>query len=195
MPTLLYIRDAKEKNLLLLGFNEEGESVSYKVSRDFYFEIGSPTRNEVVGDEVMCEIRLRDEYFRAKAKALSLLSYSDVSERGLCDKLCRAGFSRQVALDVSCEMVSLGYVDEVRQIERLVLDEANRKLRGQMKIIPFLAAKGYSPARVREVMARLVEFGEIDFRKNAKKLIEKKLPPDASSEEKKKLLYRNGFKV
>ena len=195
MATLLYIRDAKEKNLLLLGFNEEGDSASYKVSRAFYSEIGSPMRNEEVSEEIMCEIRLRDEYFRAKAKALSYLSYSDVSERGLSDKLCRAGFSREISIEVSREMVSLGYIDEVRQIERLVLEEANRKLRGPMKILPFISAKGYSPRRVREVMSSLCDTGDIDFSENAERLIKKRLSEQASVEERKKLLYRNGFKV
>ena len=58
-----------------------------------------------------------------------------------------------------------------------------------------LVRAGFSKKASAKVMARLCESGEIDFGKNAKRLIEKKLPIDASSEEKKKLLYRNGFKV
>ena len=64
-----------------------------------------------------------------------------------------------------------------------------------MRIVPALATKGYSTSDVREVLSRLVESGEVDFKKNARLLVSKKLPEDAGPEEIKKLLYKNGFKL
>ena len=111
-------------------------------------------------------------------------------------KLCRAGFRRDIAETVLQEMVECGYINERRQLERLILDEANRKLRGPLRIIPALATKGYATSDIREVMAGLVDSGEIDFDLNARRLLDKKLPSDGfDSEEAKKILYKNGYKI
>ena len=92
-------------------------------------------------------------------------------------------------------MLSVGYINERRQLERLILSEANLKLRGPAKISAHLASKGYSSRDIREVLTSLCESGEIDFKANAKKLVEKKLPEDSGEDEKKSFLYRNGYKI
>ena len=194
MAKLLYIRDVNN-NLLLLGVSEEGESVRYTLSRLLYAEIGSPARGDELADEAMVLIRQYDEEYRAKKKALSLLSYSDKNESGLKRRLAQSGFSREVAERTALEMVNLGYIDEGRQLERIILNEANVKLRGPMKILPTLVGKGYSSADVKKIMQELNERGEIDFKKNAKRLLEKRLPACDDGEEIKKLLYRNGYKI
>ena len=107
----------------------------------------------------------------------------------------RAGFDRKSSEEVAKEMTGLGYVDEERQLRRLVLREANVNLSGYAKFLPKLVSKGYSVAKIKEVTLSLVKEGEIDFKANAKKLIEKKLPADASSEEKKTILYKSGYKI
>ena len=90
---------------------------------------------------------------------------------------------------------SIGYINEKNQLERLILVEANSKLRGPLRIIPSLANKGYSSADVKSVLNRLVDEGEIDFKANAHRLAEKKLPDDFDEEDLKKLLYKNGFNL
>ena len=194
MARLLYIRDVNDA-LLLLGVSEEGESVRYTLSRALYAELGAPAKGAELSDEAMEHIKRYDEGYRAKKKAFSLLSYSDKNEAGLKRRLLQAGFSSEVAEKTAEEMVSLGYVNEERQLERIILSEANVKLRGPMKILPALVAKGYSSSDVRRVMHTLCDSGEIDFRANAKRLIEKRLLKDADIEEKKKFLYKNGYKI
>ena len=194
MAKLLYIRDAG-KALLLLGISEEGECARYTVSRALYSEIGSPLKGQEISDEVMDAVRDYDAYHRAKKKALSLLSYSDKNELTLRRRLAADGFASELAADVAREMVSLGYVNEERQLERLILGEANVKLRGPMKIISTLAGKGYSSEDIRRVLRILIDKGEIDFKANAKRLIEKRLPGCDDGDEVKKLLYRNGYKI
>jgi SOS response regulatory protein OraA/RecX len=157
--------------------------------------LGSPSRGTAFTDEELSLIKSEDERIRATKKALSLLSYSDNNEKALVTKLHRAGFSRDIAVGVSEEMVRLGYIDESRQLERLILREANISLSGFGKLLPKLIAKGYSSENIKKITHRLAESGEIDFKENARRLIEKKLPENASREEKKKLLYKNGYKV
>ena len=195
MARLLYIKEIKDSHLLRLGIQEGEETSGYTVSSRLYSEIGSPMRRETLTDEQLVDIKREDEYVRAKKKALSYLAFADNNERTLRTKLIGKGFSREVSCDVAREMVTLGYIDERRQLERLVLTEANVKLAGKNKIVPKLMAKGYSFSDINTVIRELVDSGEIDFRANARRLIEKKLPADADSEKKKKLLFKNGYRI
>lgn len=195
MPILEYLRISKDKKLLLLGISEEGERSRYTVGEAFYHSIGSPGARSVLNEETLAAIMAEDERIRAAKKALSILAYADNNERTLTDKLRRAGFSREVAADTARQMVGLGYIDEERQLRRMLLREANINLLGFSRILPKLVAKGYAAAEVRRITSELVAEGEISFKDNAKRLIEKKLPEGATSEEKKSLLYKNGYKI
>lgn len=195
MPTVIYIKAVKDTNLLLLGISEGEETKRYTVSEALYNSIGSPKKSETLSYDALAEIYRFDEYYRAKRKALSLLSYSDKNEREIVRKLSLSGFSREVARDCAREMVSCGYIDESRQLHRLILSEANVKLYGYSKIRARLIAKGYSQEDIKRVVGELVEGGEINFNKNAHALVAKRLPEDATLEEKKKLLYKNGYKI
>ena len=195
MMTLKYVREIKDSRLLLLGVAEEGEIARFTVNYATYEEIGTPRPGDFIDCEQMSAIRYTDEQIRAKKKALNILAYADNNKKNLATKLYRAGFGRDTVSAVTAEMEGLGYIDERRQLERIILNEANLKLRGPRKIIPTLAAKGYSTSDISSVMSALVDSGEIDFSRNARILAEKKLPEGADSEEKKKLLYKNGYKI
>lgn len=195
MATLKYVREIKDTSLLLLGIVGEGESADYTVNSTLYSEIGSPSVGDNISDTDMSAIKYADELYRARKKALNILAYADNNQKNLRAKLLRAGFKYEIADAILAEMVSRGYVNEKNQLERLIVIEANQKLRGPLKIIPALVNKGYSSSDVREVLRRLTDEGEIDFSANAERLIEKKLPAEADGEEIKKLLYKNGYKV
>ena len=195
MATLKYVREIKDSSLLLLGIVGEGESADYTVNSTLYSEIGSPSVGDIISDTDMSAVKYADELFRARKKALNILAYADNNQRNLKAKLLRAGFKREIADAVLTEMVSRGYVNEKNQLERLIVIEANQKLRGPLKIIPALVNKGYASSDVRSVLKRLTEEGEIDFSANAERLIEKKLPADSDGEEIKKLLYKNGYNI
>ena len=195
MATLKYKREIKDTGLLLLGIVGEGESADYTVNSTLYLEIGSPSVGDNISDTDMSAVKYADELYRARKKALNILAYADNNQKTLKAKLLRAGFKYEIADLVLTEMVSRGYVNEKNQLERLILTEANQKLRGPLKIIPALINKGYSSSDVREVLRRLTDEGEIDFSANAERLIEKKLPAEADGEEIKKLLYKNGYNI
>lgn len=195
MASLVFVREAKETGLLFLGISEEGESARYTVNMSAYREIGSPVAGDYIGDEQMSAIRYTDELLRAKKKALNILAFADNNRKTLSMKLYRAGFSRDVVESVCSEMVERGYINEMRQLERLILNEANVKLRGPGRIIPALVAKGFSSSDVRDALSALQDSGEIDFSKNARLLLEKKMPDDAGEDEAKKILYKNGYKI
>ena len=195
MASLEFVREAKDQGLLFLGVSEEGESARYTVNLSTYRDIGSPSASDLLNDEQISAIKYTDQLLRAKKKALNILAFADNNRKTLFIKLQRAGFSRDIAESVCSEMVERGYVNEVRQLERLILVEANTKLRGPLRIVPSLMQKGFSRSQIGEVMSRLVDSGEIDFSKNARLLLEKKLPDGSDEEEAKKILYKNGYKI
>ena len=195
MATLKFIREVKDSRLLLLGISEEGESARYTIKQSAFLEIGSPSVGEELDGEAMEILRYTDRLIQAKKKALNILAYADNNKKSLSMKLYRAGFDRDIVESVCDEMVELGYVNESRQLERLILNEANVKLRGPARIMAALAAKGFSTSQIREVMSELVSRGEIDFSHNARLLLEKKLRDGADDDEAKKILYKNGYKI
>lgn len=192
MATLKFVRQIKDTKLLLLGIVEEGESATYTVTLETYENIGSLSAGDFIDETALVSIKYADEYIRAKKKALNILAFADNNRRQLTDKLRRAGFSREIAQEICEEMVSLGYVNELRQLEIIVLNEANIKLRGPVKIMAALSAKGYSSRDIRTAISNLTERGELDFKRNAELLLEKKMT-SGDEDEKKKILYKNGY--
>ena len=192
MATLKFVRQIKDTKLLLLGIVEEGESATYTVTLETYENIGSLSAGDFVDEATLESIKYTDEYIRAKKKALNILAFADNNRRQLTDKLRRAGFSKEIAEQVCEEMVSLGYINELRQLEIIVLNEANIKLRGPVKIMAALSTKGYSSRDIRTAISNLTDRGELDFKRNAELLLDKKMT-SYDEDEKKKILYKNGY--
>lgn len=193
MAELQYIKKQEKSNLLLLGVTEEGESARYTVTVSLYTAIGCPLRGADLDEYEMSEIKYADEQHRARKKALSLLALADNNEYNLKVKLIRYGIRREIADETVEEMVGLGYVNEKRQLERLILSEANDRLFGKRKIMARLVSKGYSSGDIRATLLELIERGDVDFSLNRERLIEKRLGSAENTEEVKKLLYKYGY--
>ena len=194
MAIVEYVKRKENSNLLLLGISEEGESARYTVDASLYSSIGRPVKGDELSEDDMGAVLYSDEYYRARKKALDLLSLADNNERKLKEKLMRAGIRREIAEEVVSEMVGRGFVDEARQLERLVLREANEALCGRYKITARLLRKGYKMSDIRQAIDNLMDLGEVDFEKNLQRLKEKKLPEDYTHEDLEKILYKYGYK-
>ena len=190
---LAFIKSSNSKGYLVLGIADGGEKHIYTVSESANAEMGSPCRNDSIDNGTFESICLADEYYRAKSAALRLLSYADNNERSLTTKLIARGISSDVARQTVTEMVKLGYVNEKRQLERLVLREANTSLAGPKKILSKLMSKGYSHSDIENTIAKLCESGEIDFYKNREALIAKKAIRGATEEQIKAILFKSGY--
>ncbi len=190
---LLYVRQSKNRGYTILGINSGEGAVSYTVPDTLYMNIGAPLPSDTVSDVAFLDVKLADEIFRATKKALSFLSYADNNARVLKLKLTRSGFSREAAEAALEDMLRHGYINEERQLERLILAEAKMKLTGKAKFIPKLIAKGYKRSDIEAVTEKLSESGEVDFEEIKAELIKRKLGDEPDCEEVKKLLYKNGF--
>ena len=189
------VRPGKSKGYLIVGITNGEERFSFNVSESDYADAGSPRPGDIADSDMLATLSHSDEVYRARLYALRILAYTDNNERTLVRKLISRGISSDIAYDTAHEMVGRGYIDERRQLERLVLSEANRNLSGPRKIRAKLASKGYSGSDIDEVMDALVDFGEIDFERSAELLVGKKLTRGATDEDVKKLLYKNGYNV
>lgn len=194
MKKLIYARASTDKKRVVLGIGEGGDIKRYSIGENLYESL-EISRGDEIAEPVLDEIIDADLRYRATKKALSLLAISDVSERALVLKLRRAGYSRDIAETVALEMTRLGYIDEKRQLSRLVLREANEKLHGKGVIIPRLVAKGYSSRAVEEMLCELVDSGEVSLTENARKLLDRLLPEDATEEDARRILYKHGYGV
>ena len=168
------------------------EKKKYTVSEGTYREIGCPLSGDILDED---ELELLEHEFQrreAMKKALRILAYADNNKKNLYRKLVKAGYSTDNATYTVNECVRLGYVDEERQLERLITLACNRDLNGPSKIYARLLAKGYRAADITEAIARLTRLGEINFTESKKILLSRKDP--ATREEKQKILYKYGYK-
>ena len=194
MAKIIYIKESKTKGYLVIGIKDGEERLPLTVNAAAYATVGSLALGEELDPDTLEALTKENQRFLALKKALYLLSFSDNSERNLRYKLMRAGYPRDVVDYAIGEVVRLGYINEQRQLERLIISEANSKLYGPMKIISRLVAKGYSPGDVRVAIEALSDSGEVDFDLNRTRLLEK-LPDGYSDEDMYKLLYKYGYKT
>ena len=179
--------------LLTLTVDNDGEKTKYTITEGTYREIGCPLSGDEIDADALSIMARADEERRAVAKALSPLSYADNNKKRLYTKLKLAGFSQDAAKGAVRECVMLGYVNEERQIEHLVL-RYHRELHGPYKISARLLSQGYGQKEIHSVIDRLSDSGDLDFDRSRASLIEKKLPNDATAEQVKKLLYKYGYR-
>ena len=191
MYKIIYIKE-KTKNLLLLGISEEGESARYTVSSDLFASLGCPKVGGEVSESLMEQVKEYDLEYRARKKAVDLLSIADNNKKSLKMKLVRSGFDRELSERVVLEMSERGYINEDRQLQRLILAEAGKR-RGTKRIVSFLSSKGYSVNDIKKNIAALTESGEVDFAKIKEEIILSAKENGQSYDEIKKLLYKQGF--
>lgn len=192
MYNILKLRDSVQ-GYISITVSEGGEGKTYTVRASVYEELGSPKKAAVLTEENMHTLRDADEYYRGKRAALSILSYGDNNAKTLLEKLRRRSISDQTGEKIIKEMISLGYIDERRQLERLILEDSNRKLLGPRKMMPRLLAKGYKSADIKEVYSNLTRTGEVNLGENKEKLLEKHIGTDRDDEEVKRILFKYGY--
>ena len=194
--TVIYIKDAKSKGFLRIGIDVGEKRYDFTVSESEYRAAGSPLTRDTLTGDVFDMLSEADMRYRAKIKALNILGYGDNSERALRRKLSLAGFRADIIDGVTEEMLSRGYINTDRQIRNLVVNEVSLHCSGPLKIIPKLVAKGYSKSDVSRIISELEAEGEIDFEQAKEKLLQSKYKfSDEDENEKKKILYKNGYYV
>ncbi len=134
----------------------DGDAVKLRMTEKIW-ERWSLTRGDVVTDEAMEHIRSDSEKCEATTKALSYLSYSSYSVKGLEMKLRRAGFSSEASRVAAEAAEKKGLIDEIEQACRIARREAESKRRGPSRIKQDLLAHGYGSGAVETAVESVEE--------------------------------------
>ena len=187
---VVFVKAAKTKGFLKLRVNDGEKDVDLIVSERDHADAGAPVASDNLTWDAFSILSLSDMRYRARVKAYRILEYGDNSELMLVMKLRRAGITREVAVEIARDMVMRGFVNDKRQLERLIINEVG-KLQGPKRFIPKLVSKGYSRGDVEIVLDELLSSGEVDLDAAREKLLES--AGELSYDERAKLLYKNGF--
>ncbi len=186
------IKPSNAKGYLVLELAEEDIALSFTVSESQYSSIGSPLVGDVLSEDAFAALSDYGEYNRIKKKALGILAFGDNSRRGLAIKLRRAGAPQSLSERVADEMLSLGYINEERQLERLIAKEVNERYTGPRKLVPKLVSKGYPVSKIKLTEQRLLEEGIISYTR-VKSFLRDKFGEGADKSEIQRILYKHGF--
>ena len=193
MTEIAYIKEGSTKGRVTIGLNIDGECKAFSVTLATYSAIGAPGRYSDVSEREVDAIAAEDERYRAMKRAVSLLAASDKSAYTVRMRLRQAGFSFE-SIDAAVEeCISRGYIDEGRQLRRLVEREANDSLRGRYYIKKKLLSRGYRSADIDRAIRGLEEDSEVDFDSNFERLAEKKSAID--EEARRQLAYKYGYRL
>lgn len=150
------------------------------VDNDLVFERSLKAGLEI-GDKYLEELLFSSDYVRAKSRAVWYLDRSAHTEKGLYDKLVRAGFAKEACAKVIARFIEVGLLDDRRYAETLAerLIETNVSKREALQ-------KMLSKGLPYDLAKSVLEETEADENTQIRNLIEKKY--------RNKLLAENGAK-
>ena len=189
---VVYLKKSSSKGYLRLGVEVDGDARSYTLSEREYRELSSLKCGDNLTRVELSALEECDMRYRALRFALSSLSLCDSSKRNLYMKLTARKISKEIAALTVNEVVRLGYLNEERQIENIAISLNEREKMGRYKITRRLLSKGYSQGDINRAICRLISEEKIDFEATRAELLAK-YPDDLSDEEKRKILYKNGY--
>lgn len=142
-------------------------------------------------DERLKEIKEQSDYIRTRSRALWYLDRSSHTERGLYDKLRRAGFSENSCAAVISRFCELGLLDDRRYAENYAERCAEAGM-SRRAISDKLYAKGVPRDIIKETVSEL----SVDEGEQVRAVIDKKYKTKLAAGETEKVfaaLMRKGF--
>ena len=138
-----------------------------------------------------------EQQCEARKKALRLLEHMDRTEKGLTDRLLRAGFSEELAEDAVSYVKDYGYINDRRYALNYIMYRIHDKSR--QKIFQELSGKGIDRQTIQDAWEEAEELEAPDEHALLLSQIEKKYPPDTEIDERqmRRLLgyfARRGFR-
>ena len=114
-----------------------------------------------VDDETIEGLALAVDRLACIKKAFDFLSYGDLSEKQLRDKLCRK-FSKELSTDVAALMVERGYVNDNLLAKRYAETFYEFKNMGLTRIKNELYKRGISKVDIEDAISKYVELDQFD---------------------------------
>ena len=154
-----------------------------------YEEAGAPREGEPLSEEAYRLLFLEADRAECRRRAARIQGISPNSKKNLIQKLTLRGFPSDVAEESVLALEKLGYLKEEDQLSRL-LELAEKKYWPKKKALLALLRKGYG----REAILEAMEHADYRDDRVSRLLLETKLSPDATNEEKDLLLAKYGFR-
>lgn len=134
---------------------------------------------------------------KARKKALRLLEHMDRTEKGLTDRLLRAGFSEELTEDAVSYVKDYGYINDRRYALNYIMYRIHDKSR--QKIFQELSGKGIDRQTIQDAWEEAEELETPDERALLRQMVGKKYEPGAELDEREmRRLYgylaRRGFR-
>ena len=110
---------------------------------------------------------------KARKKALRLLEHMDRTEKGLTDRLLRAGFSEELAEDAVSYVKDYGYINDRRYALNYIMYRIHDKSR--QKIFQELSGKGIDRQTIQDTWEEAEELETPDERALLRQMVGKKV--------------------
>lgn len=146
----------------------------------------------VLDDEALEKLKFESDYARAKSRALWYLDRTDHTEKGLYQKLLKAGFNDRASAGVIARLVEVGLIDDRRFAENYAVkcSEANISRR---EAIQKMMIKGVPYDLACEMLDNLDTDEEEQIMSVIKKKYARKLSAENGTEKVYAALIRKGF--
>lgn len=122
-----------------------------------------------ISEQRLSQLQKESDYTRAMSRAVWYIERGDLSEKALCDKLKKAGFTAEAIEKTAARMIELGLINDTSLAERMAtrLLESNVSLR---QALFKMTAKGIP----RDIAKEALEGVECDVEGQIRAVIEKK---------------------
>ena len=155
------VRQGEEMLLTLTVHAPAPRTHVYRVSREAYFEEGSPSAGDTFSLDDLSALIGEEDARLAYARAVKILAAGDNTKRNLVRKLSERGFLRESAEMAVARLEQDGYIREAELLERQ-LEIYAKRLWGPKKFLPNLIEKGFVRADIEAALVRAKEMGIYD---------------------------------
>lgn len=186
--TVKEIKRQKKHDALIVFDNGESLLIDISAISEMHINIGT-----VLDFEGIEELKENSEYQKAKSRALWLIDYAEQTEKGLYDKLVRAGFDKRICAEVIKRVKHAGLINDEDYAERYA-ERCSENGISKKETVYKLIAKGIK----KETAQSAAEKADFDENSQIRMLIQKKykskLEKDPKNTEKVfAALARKGF--
>ena len=114
--TVKDIKRQKKHDALIVFDNGESHLIDISAISEMHINVGT-----VLDFGELEKLKKNSEYQKAKSRALWLIDYAEQTEKGLYDKLVRAGFDKNICAEVISRVKNAGLINDEDYAERYAL--------------------------------------------------------------------------
>lgn len=162
--TVKDIKRQKKHDALIVFDNGESHLIDISAISEMHINVGT-----VLDFGELEKLKKNSEYQKAKSRALWLIDYAEQTEKGLYDKLVRAGFDKNICAEVISKVKNAELINDEDYAERYALRCSENGI-SKKEAVYKLTAKGIK----KEIAQAAAEKADFDENSQIRMLIKKK---------------------